>query len=258
MNKTEQKLKEVLTSSSPPLFEPDFPIIFFWSPKSGCTSLIKWFYFQIGKLDEALKYDSWVHTYRLQVYQKQPGYLYRIAEQLLFNKKDSYKLVRNPYTRAVSSYLAAIYNETLLNQIAPGAKDTGISFKEFLFKVKEIGADNPKLDPHIAQQYIQDEELFVKNHIRLENFTAEIKSLEQKFKLKNSPLHEFVKSPHHLTQAMQSNGRQSFADTRFSRQTIKTPLPDYTDFYNDETKKLVQELFKNDFSHYGYAVERIK
>jgi hypothetical protein len=258
MNKKEQKLKEVLTNSRPPLYEKDFPIIFFWSPKSGCTSLIKWFYFQIGKLEEALNLHPWVHTYRLQVYQAEPQYLLRIAEQLLFNKKESFKLVRNPYTRAVSSYLAAIFNEPLMDQFAPGAKVTGISFKEFLYKVKAIGADHPSLDPHIAQQYIQDEELFVKNNIRLESFTADIRSLEQKFQLKNSPLHEFVKSPHHLTQAMKSNGQQSFADVRCSRSTIKTPLPDYTDFYNDETKKLVQELFKKDFSHYGYDVERIK
>ncbi|RCK09645.1 hypothetical protein DT075_36330 [Bacillus licheniformis] len=29
-----------------PLYAEDFPIILFWIPKSGCTTLNRWFFFQ--------------------------------------------------------------------------------------------------------------------------------------------------------------------------------------------------------------------
>ncbi|MEC3122054.1 glyoxalase, partial [Bacillus thuringiensis] len=39
-----------------PHYHRKFPIILFWSQKSGCTSLANWFFYQIDLLQTALSY----------------------------------------------------------------------------------------------------------------------------------------------------------------------------------------------------------
>jgi hypothetical protein len=77
------------------LYEKNFPLLFFWSPKSGCTSLIKWFFFQIGILQKAVDYNSWVHFYRMEVFEKQENHKLKVVKQLADDNKEVYKLVRN-------------------------------------------------------------------------------------------------------------------------------------------------------------------
>jgi hypothetical protein len=60
-NKKRELLAIKLITPSLPLYEKEFPLIFFWSPKSGCTSIIKWYFFQIGLLQKAIDYYPWVH-----------------------------------------------------------------------------------------------------------------------------------------------------------------------------------------------------
>jgi hypothetical protein len=37
-----------------------------------------------------------------------------------------------------------------------------------------------------------------------------------------------------------------------SVETLRGPIPEYKNFYDDETRDLVRELFKKDFEKYGY------
>ena len=43
--------------------------------------------------------------------------------------------------------------------------DQGISFRQFLYYIKNFGADSPLIDPHFSQQYIEGEEMIVKTYI---------------------------------------------------------------------------------------------
>jgi hypothetical protein len=52
----------------PPHYNKEFPLILFWRNKSGCSTLVKWFFFQIGILEEARKYARNVHKYEFKVY----------------------------------------------------------------------------------------------------------------------------------------------------------------------------------------------
>ncbi len=250
-----QQLHTFIFTSAPPLYSKEFPVMFFWSPKSGCTSLIKWFYFQLGILNEALDYDPWVHTYRMEVFQKQNDYM-RNAILTLHDTKDKevYKLVRNPYTRAVSSFLFAFSFDEAMNSVAPEAVNGSISFKEFLYKVKNN--EHGRIDTHISKQYVQNEEAYVTKYIRLENFASEMAAIEKSYGLLASPLEEITKSHHHNADKISAGINQSFADVKLSKQSLRNmSLPDYRHFYDEETKNLVQELFTDDFKTYGYSLE---
>ncbi len=251
LKKEQEILIKKLITPALPLYEEEFPIIFFWSPKSGCTSLIKWYFFQIGLLQKAIDYNPWVHFYRMEVYERQRNYKIKVENQLLNGKKDIYKLVRNPYKRAVSSFLNTLTNKQIMNEVAPDSNN-GLSFKQFLYRVKDIGVNRDLINAHIAQQYIEKEEVFIQNYIKLEHFSTNIKAIENKYNLLQSPIKNIINSPHNMSQRMKDINEGTFADVKMSLESFNKPLPQYKNFYDYETKNLVRDLFKKDFKKYGY------
>ncbi|MCF6136637.1 sulfotransferase family 2 domain-containing protein [Pseudalkalibacillus berkeleyi] len=234
-----------------PLFAKNFPIIFFWNPKCGCTSLIKWFFFQQGLLQKATDYSPIIHSYRLNVIEKQNNHTQNIIEHLLSGDKDVYKLVRNPYKRAVSSFFHAIMNKNIMDSIAPGVKN-GISFKEFLYRLKENGVERGKVNAHMVQQYVNGEELFLNKYIQLENFVTSIRTIEKQYNLSSSPINSLIKSPHHITQKMNESDNRTYPDVKMSIESINQPLPPYENLYDQEAMDLVKTIYKMDFERYGY------
>lgn len=241
-----------------PHYHKDFPLILFWSHKSGCTSLLKWFFFQIGILDKALKYNPWVHWYELEVYKKQKNYNAEVIEQILNSQKGVLKLVRDPYKRAVTSFMHLItHMDTFYTAEAGEIKDLfykdsnsnkGISFKQFLYYLKNKGANVYLTDQHLAPQYIEGEELLVRNYIHLENFSNHISEIEKSHGLAKSPLETIIKSEHHFSSKMALTGDHS--ETIFTN--CNGQLPTYQSFYDKEVKDLVKDIFKKDFEVYGY------
>lgn len=208
MFKSNNKGIETLSQFRIPLYNKNLPIILFWSQKSGCTSLTKWFFFQIGLLQEALEYNPFIHIYRGQVYCSSINYKDEMKKAILSSKKDIIKLVRNPYTRAVSSFLHVLKSGTPndkdnskfhqeLEKVFERNNCRGMSFKQFLYSIEKVGSDLTSIDRHIAQQYIDGEELWVKQYIYLEDFKKYISSIENKYNLSTSPIDALVQSHHH-------------------------------------------------------------
>ncbi|MFC7372983.1 sulfotransferase family 2 domain-containing protein [Fictibacillus iocasae] len=245
-----------------PLFNEKFPIIFLWSPKSGCTSLIKWFYFQTGVLEQALNYkkyiDStgkhypWVHGYRMEIHQQQKRYKEDLLAYLLNGGKDVYKLVRNPYTRAVSSFFIFLAIPALHETVFPEEVQEGVSFKQYLYRIKTIGLDRKLINYHIAKQYTEHEEYIVRQFIRLENFETEIRAIEKNHQLIHSPISTLVQSFHHKAPNMKLNSKLNYSEVNMPLKKLNGHLPHYQSLYDAECKDLVWELFNDDFVKYGY------
>ncbi|MGM7700678.1 sulfotransferase family 2 domain-containing protein [Pseudalkalibacillus sp. Hm43] len=251
-----RKIANHLITRPIPLFDEDFPIIFFWNPKCGCTSLIKWFFYQIGKLQDATEYDEIIHTYRMKIFEQQDNHTNKIRKHLLDGTKDVYKLVRDPYTRAVSSYFHTLRTPSIMNSVAPGM-DQGLSFKQFLYRVQNMGVERGNINGHMIQQYLDGEKMFIKNFIKLEQFAPSIKKIEEKYQLPPSPLEEIIKSPHHVTQKMNTSDNRNFANMRLSSQSFYQPLPPYENFYDQDTLQLVSTIYQKDFINYGYDLKKI-
>ncbi|WP_261134454.1 sulfotransferase family protein [Bacillus sp. Marseille-Q3570] len=234
-----------------PLFADEFPILFFWSPKCGCTSLLKWYLYQIGHLEKAKNYNEILHAYRLKVIEKQKNHTLKIRKHLLHESKDVYKLVRNPYTRAVSSFLHAVRSPDLLTDIAPGMEN-GLTFKQFLYRIKNMGVERGQINGHMVQQYLDGEESFIRKFIKLEEFSTSIRQIEKSYNLLQSPINDIIKSPHHVTEKMNENDNRNFADMKMSVHSFSQPLPPYRNFYDQESENLVREIYVKDFIRYGY------
>ncbi|MDQ0271889.1 sulfotransferase family 2 domain-containing protein [Cytobacillus purgationiresistens] len=234
-----------------PLYDPDFPLVIYWSPKAGCTSIIKWFYHQTDQLSEALAYNQWVHAYRS--IQQNKEYFENVYTDLLEGKKNTYKLVRNPYKRAVSSFYAVLYGPTVRDHAFPNHTE-GFSFKEFLYLIKEKGVKPGEIDIHISQQFLDGEEHIVKDYIKVEDFQSSIKMLEQEYQLPPSPIMDITHSPHHLSKFMTLDGTNADLTIPFDSPDC---IPSYESLYNEETMSLVRTLYKKDFEIYGYDEQEL-
>ncbi len=73
-----------------------------WTPKCACTTACKMFFHHLGLLEEALEFHEFIHQYRQRVYEPKHQVLTNY-----FHDKDmfKFKVVRDPYRRAVSSYV---------------------------------------------------------------------------------------------------------------------------------------------------------
>ncbi|PEL32357.1 sulfotransferase family 2 domain-containing protein [Bacillus toyonensis] len=243
-----------------PHFHKDFPLILFWSQKSGCTSLAHWFFYQINLFKEAIKYDSFIHNYEHDIYKNSTNYLIQVATALQIKEKNTYKLVRNPYKRAVSSFTSLIsppniyhpaWRHIRLFLYGDETCNKPISFKLFLYYLRAHMTKLDEVDPHYIQQYIEGEEEFVTNYIYLENFNTGISKLEEEYKLKKSPLDLLSKSWHHQRSKMIYKGVYAEADIT---NPLFPRLPTYDSFYDAETIQLVQEVFAKDFNMYNYDI----
>lgn len=247
----------------PPHYHRDFPLIVLWSHRAGCTTLAKWFFYQIGMLDAALNYNPWIHAYEFDIYKRGQAYSSTVLDNMLHGKKTVVKLVRDPFKRAVSSFLLLAITEDKQfdavrariagHPIVRGLPGRGVTFRKYLTYLLHTGADVGDIDPHLACQYVPGEEQDIKRYLRLERLAADIRQLERDYGLKPANIAMFSKSEHHLSGQMRYTGAYADAnvlDPRFPR----FPLP--ASFYDSGTEALVRAVFRKDFLTYGYPLTR--
>ena len=252
-----------------PLLAPEFPVVLLFTEKAGCTSLTKWFLFQVGKLDEATRFHPWVHRYRARVLCRQPGYRWQALRALALRNKPIIKLVRNPYDRAVSSFLSTLNNahpeggKSWARDLVAAARARAgkppsdmpaMSFRDFLGLLAANGTGPGEADGHVARQHVPGEDRRVDRIIRLERFVEEIRRIEAEYKLRPSPLDLITYSRHHRSAA--SNGAGVLAagpDLEITCDQVRQKrVPAYDSLYDEETRRLVRECFAADFEAYGY------
>jgi hypothetical protein len=251
------RIYEACEGPNHPLFLEQEDIAFIWSAKAGCTFAVKWFLFQRGELEPALAYSDWIHDYRWQVYYRSDEY-YAGVQRAEFGKCRYIRLVRNPFSRAVSSYLHMVrtlgneafhrpFNNFLGRDIE---KPPGVSFSEFCDFL--LSVDVERTDLHYRQQThpLESQNMINVDHlIHIENLKAELATVEKRYGLKTASVSELSTSLHN-TKRVESNtyvGDQPFL------MTDEDIYPDYKAFYNEDLARKIRTVYAEDFSRYGYA-----
>jgi len=230
-------------------------IVVMWSPKAACTTAITWAFQHNGLLEEALGFGPWIHRYRLRRYQKTERYLGRLR-RLSQHSRYVVKIVRNPFERAVSSFVHAYrhdYEDFALREMLgrPVDRQQRFSFREFVGLLER--SDLTRCNPHHRLQStpLERHVLFgLKPHrtIKIEDgLERALSEIERSFNLPETDFANPVfRSGHHTSRA-------ASAESAADRKDLWGPvLPPAAAFYDDDLIDRVARLYAEDFQRYGY------
>jgi hypothetical protein len=256
-----------------PLYHKDFPIIVSWSPKSGCTTILKWFLEQNNLLEEANQHSEWVHNYRED--KLCCGTSYKKICRDYFTKVPSnkyiIKLIRDPYKRAVSSYLHLLRYGILkkdwlvVNEIERWkelngfANQIGLSFRQFLLFIIDQQLRGCTIDPHLGQQYDDIQDSRVNQYVKIEDFTFEIEAIEKRFSLPCLNKNQLSNSIHHNKPSI-SHHWPTDASIHVASDDYDTVLgtPPAEIFYNTDTLMLMRLAYWRDCDAYAEQYPHVK
>lgn len=261
MSTAQYSFKELYKGSSPlPLLNFNKKLAVFFAAKSGCTFVTKWFFNQIDHLTAALDYNPAIHKYRWNVYAKSDQFL-KSQNNFIDNIGKGYikiKIVRNPFERAVSSYmhfLLLLQKEhiAIKKNFGIGYNKMNYSFSEFLEYLKNLNID--QCDIHWRQQFQPINQKLKFDHIiHLKNSKQELLNLEKTYNLKrNGNIDKMAFSDHHSV--MSNDIEHKFCGNKsFSSEILKN-RPAYKCFYNNELEESIRSIYSLDFEKFKFSLE---
>lgn len=264
--------EDIKTSVADPFtFEPqillnnELKLALLWSAKSACTFSIKWFFNHLNLLDAAQYYHPWIHHYRIQVYYASHGY--KKAMKAFKEEPSSFKvvkIVRNPFSRAVSSFFGIpkryYFNdyfpyeikkiEKFLHRKLPSKYGETLSFSEFIQYLEQVDISN--VDIHWREQLhpLERKGIVKPKIIKIENSHNELKEFEKSNGLNITDLSKITHSNHHLKR--DTMNLEFWGEKRIKYQH-NFKYPEYMNFYNESLKNQVFNIYEKDFIAYGYS-----
>ncbi|MEY3204814.1 MAG: hypothetical protein RLZZ21_1145 [Planctomycetota bacterium] len=248
-----------------PLVARDFPIAVCWAHKAANTTMLKWFLFQTGLLEQAeTEYPDRVHLFWHAHITSQPDYGERCFHALAGPiRRLTVKVVRDPAHRAVSSFIHFIRDPKVVFEQTWAAfldwkRAEGIaptpdaSFTQFLRFVRDSRADGSPLDHHLQPQWNPAQDPFVMQYIPLEDLGPRLHALEQLCGLRESPLDALSRSLHHSPPPGQRPWPADAADIPLDRKLLRGlggPPPDV--LLDATTRPLISDVFAEDYAAYG-------
>lgn len=212
------------------LVNHDKKIIIDWSAKSNCTNIAIMFFKYINLYEKMIINNPIeIHNYR----EKYTKNNYIVKELLLDASYLKIKFVRNPYSRAISSYL---------HLSVPN-----LSFYEFLLNLYN------KNYPYNIHYYSQHHSLELQNKIyneiiKVENINSEVERINQKYNI------NFIYESHSIHQVNKNLNDNNFVGYKKFKD-IKN-IPPYKYFYDDDKiKNLAIYVYGTDMILYNYTFQ---
>jgi hypothetical protein len=145
--------RQALKSTERPLVDPQGRFITLFSAKSACSSVVIWFFKQLGCMDEARGYAEWPHRYRIERWYKDSRYLEALAASQM-GKSKVLRVVRDPVERAGSSFRHALGTRYAKDEIQArlgiDIDAEGLSFERFIDFLGQEDLDH--CNPHHRRQ----------------------------------------------------------------------------------------------------------
>lgn len=213
------------------------PLIVFWTQKAGCTTVLNALVQSCGLEEEASHYPTVHHYFWNKRYWEQNF----TAEK--FYSKDYYKVkfVRNPYIRAVSSYIHIIKYKLAV-----------LSFESFLELLEKkdwnsfspITAIQHGIRTHTQPQSCPFDQYM--NIIQIEKPTKQLQKLQRKTGISID-----------LTIAHKTKYLLDYiyyvGDLLFN---IEKQYPPFYAFYSEKTLALVEKIYQQDIESFNYEVPK--
>lgn len=251
--------RRLLRKKPRPLINTQYNFVMLWSPKCGSASLAIWFFKTAGLATEAQRHHRWPHRYRTERHYQSA---YHVSA--LKNDPSRYtylRIVRDPYSRAVSSYQHAVvsgYWDKRIGEILgrPVDPENGYSFHEFLESLGEINIRGSNTH-HRVQMHPVEEVVTPKYVINIskQNLFEALNAFEADMGM---PLTDFAANQWiDKVQGRRQKAEMFTVDgdavrTVFSKTDARTKnWPKRNDFLTDETRAVIRSLYDIDFRQYA-------
>lgn len=254
-----ERFRELVREPNHPLHWPDRRLGLLWSAKAGCTLAVKWFFYQLGLLDEALEYSSWIHHYRVREFCHSD--IYREGVQRAARGGYRYiKVVRNPYQRAVGSFLHLVkthgakdFHRPVDEYLGRDLDDApGIKFSEFVDFLESIDLHSCDIHYRVQLHGLEREGLIKADYVlKLDDLARDLPILERRLGLSAAPLVELGQSHHHTV----ANESRDFYGDSYLSISQEGRYPSFQCFYDEELAQRVAALYSCDFDRYGFSRE---
>lgn len=218
-----------------------------WSAKAGCTISVRMFFQNMNLLEEALQYSFWIHNYRNDVFYKK----YKTTwEDLSDDSYYKFKVVRNPFARAVSSYIHAMKHdyEDIKLKIFFNTQSKDISFRQFVEYVHHLIINRCNVHHRLQKEWFEDEISFNKI-CKLENLDEDIAVVNTDANVNLIITDKY--SHHHVKKKDISSGNVS--EKMWSQ--LSGNIPSYKCFYANDLIDKVAEIYRDDLSTYHYSYD---
>ena len=227
-------------------YSPEYKYLIKWNAKCGCT-LLRRFFLHLHKNEKKIIDKEWENGL--------PSFRYDI--KLKPEIINTFLLVRNPYKRVVSmftnKYIGKLTNDSLRHKFNINEN----SFYMFVLKLKEIKETNKWCDIHITPQYFNHQKTDIL--IKLENIKPRIIDLYSTISrlepLKSQVYQFFDGDLGYINASNKKNLNEFIGYKIFS--IDDNMWPDYKYFYDEKIKKLVYEIYKEDFELFNYKYDSI-
>jgi hypothetical protein len=217
-------------------------LVMFWSPRAGGTAAVSMFYKNMGIFDAAIQEFPWIHHYTKNVFFEEHGFL----DDKILNDPSYYKfkIVRDPYNRAVSCYFV------LASMVYNNEYDLNISFRDFLKKIKDDFDFGHSINYHSTMQHSENDKLLNKI-IKIEEIDT-IKEIDDTCGTKLKESFDYILSKKSTHTTIKNRRITKLVADIPARDLVSFGFPDYLRFYDEETKELVTSIYKEDIERYGY------
>lgn len=254
-------IKSLIAVRPPPIVDSGNKLVLLWSAKAGCTFAIKWLFDHMGLLEEAIACDPWVHRYRNGVLYASARH--RAAVEDFTKHPSSYrviKVVRDPFRRAVSSYIHAAvssYEDARMSAFLGVTIDNTarFSFRQFISYLGSVDLRecdvHHRLQTHPLERCLVPAPAFV---INLEHSMESLSKLEAYLGLPPTDLGRYRESRHH-TRTASENFAQCCGDVAFDihhKPSHERAIPAYRHFYDADLEEKVYALYAEDFLRYAF------
>mmetsp|Transcript_25953 Transcript_25953/g.43770 ORF Transcript_25953/g.43770 Transcript_25953/m.43770 type:complete len:337 (+) Transcript_25953:96-1106(+) len=264
------------------LLDEKHKVIMDWTPKAACTKVVEMFWNEMG-ITRGLFYpeNAFIHNYRTQFY-----YNCGTVSQDMLDSHQYYKfkVVRNPFNRAVSSYIHIMRHHiahTLLHGLSRQAANeernqrldkeyalrhpwNDLSFEGFLElyvtsmdKIHHQQNSHSVAVKHVQSQSSDDEvKAFHQKRPSMFNHIVHMESFEADIAVVNAATGRNYSFPAgedpHVVAKIEVN--ETFQGDKAFHYFMENGIPaNYGKFYNRRTKQLIQKIFINDLKLYNYS-----
>jgi Sulfotransferase family len=239
-----------------PLLDPDHGVMVVWAAKAACTASFVWFSGLVGMQDDLRRSRMSPHRYRQTRYYGSE--LYRRGRAKPLAGYLVLHILRDPYTRTVSSYRQALktgYLDKRLATLPAGPLDsrTGFSFLQFLDYLETIDLEQANIHHRLQWHAVEDK----KGPDRVINISrqdlfAELNRLEGELAL--APTDFTALGWLHARESRRKARTELFvgaevAERRFDHEAGigRRPWPDYEQFLSAPVRRRIERLYAKDF-----------